>query len=193
MFMTKDNLRVVYKKKRTALSHADVEELSMVIAQRVLNEINGSTQHVHVFSTIQKFNEPDTSFLTKQLMLHGHFVYTSVIEKQNMKFNNVKIDPDTQFENDSWGIPVPLNPAFIDDDVKFDIILVPLLCCDIRGNRVGYGKGFYDAFLKFQPNALKIGICFFEPVTEIDDVGLHDVKINTLITPDKTFYFDNAK
>ncbi|HLP13395.1 MAG TPA: 5-formyltetrahydrofolate cyclo-ligase [Flavobacteriales bacterium] len=190
--MTKSDLRAVYKKKRTALSQTDVEELSMVIAQRVLNEISGATQHVHIFSTIQKFNEPDTSFLAKQLMTHGHFVYTSVIEKENMKFNNVKIDLDTKFQTDSWGIPVPVNPVFAKENTQFDIILVPLLCCDIRGNRVGYGKGFYDAFLKYQPNALKLGICFFEPVSEIEDVASHDVRINTLITPDKTFYFDNA-
>ncbi|HYG52328.1 MAG TPA: 5-formyltetrahydrofolate cyclo-ligase [Flavobacteriales bacterium] len=190
--MTKNDLRAVYREKRTALSHTDVEELSMVMAQRVLNEINTSKQHIHVFSTIKKFNEPDTSFLAKQLMANGHFVYTSVIEKQSMKFNNVHLSHDTQFESDPWGIPVPVNPVFVGDDTKFDVILVPLLCCDIRGNRVGYGKGFYDGFLKFQPDALKMGICFFEPVTEIDDVAPHDVRINTLITPDKTFYFDRA-
>jgi 5-formyltetrahydrofolate cyclo-ligase len=55
------------------------------------------------------------------------------------------------------------------------VVFVPLLAFDKKGNRVGYGKGFYDAFLsKCKPETIKIGLSFFEAEETIDDVFEND-------------------
>lgn len=190
--MNKAELREIYKSKRAGLSTSDVEELSMVISQRVLNEITVAKQKIHVFLPIKKFKEPDTFLLIKQLMMYGDVLYTSLSDKNSLQMKHVKFDTETKFKEDEWGIPVPVHAIPV-ENIHFDIILVPLLCCDKKGHRVGYGKGFYDRFLVQQKKAKKIGISFFEPVESISDVDANDIELDMLITPEKTIVFDHEK
>jgi 5-formyltetrahydrofolate cyclo-ligase len=73
---------------------------------------------------------------------------------------------------------------------EIDLVFVPLLCVDKKGNRVGYGKGYYDKFLKeCRRDIIKIGFSYFEPVEKIDDVNRYDVKLNYCITPESFYSF----
>jgi 5-formyltetrahydrofolate cyclo-ligase len=70
------------------------------------------------------------------------------------------------------------------------VVFVPLLAFDTTGNRVGYGKGFYDAFLSnVKPETIKIGLSFFEAETSIADVFENDVKLDYCVTPKKIYAF----
>ena len=92
----------------------------------------------------------------------------------------------------AWGIQEPdpqtcqkINMAAI------DLIIIPLLAFDSHGNRVGYGKGFYDRFLQdCRPDTLKIGVCLDEPVQRIDDVESHDIPLDLCISPIGIHLFD---
>jgi 5-formyltetrahydrofolate cyclo-ligase len=67
---------------------------------------------------------------------------------------------------------------------------VPLLAYDKHGNRVGYGKGFYDNFLsKCKPETIKIGLSFFPPEDKIDDVSENDVNLDFCVTPEGIISF----
>ncbi|MFZ0597958.1 MAG: 5-formyltetrahydrofolate cyclo-ligase, partial [Flavobacterium sp.] len=71
-----------------------------------------------------------------------------------------------------------------------EVVFVPLLAFDNVGNRVGYGKGFYDKFLaQCKPRTIKIGLSFFEAENQIDDVFESDVKLDYCVTPEKIFRF----
>ena len=64
---------------------------------------------------------------------------------------------------------------------EIDVVLVPGLAFDKRGYRIGYGKGFYDNFLK-KVNALKIGLCMdFQIVDKIPEKEW-DIKMDAVIT-----------
>ncbi len=66
------------------------------------------------------------------------------------------------------------------DDI--DLIIVPGVAYDNRGNRVGRGKGFYDRLLRSM-RAIKIGIGYeFQIVNEIQAES-HDVKMDIVISP----------
>jgi 5-formyltetrahydrofolate cyclo-ligase len=74
------------------------------------------------------------------------------------------------------GLEVPVS--------KIDVVFVPLLAFDKNGNRVGYGKGFYDNFLaKCREDVIKIGLSFFEPEEIIDDVFKTDIRLDYCVTP----------
>jgi 5-formyltetrahydrofolate cyclo-ligase len=67
---------------------------------------------------------------------------------------------------------------------------VPLLAFDEKGFRVGYGKGFYDRFLKqCKDGGIKIGLSYFNPIDTIEDAGEFDVPLNFCITPQKVYVF----
>jgi len=65
-----------------------------------------------------------------------------------------------------------------------DLVLVPLLAFDKENHRVGYGKGYYDRFLKqCRTDSKKIGLSFFHAVEKIDDVNEHDLALDVFIIP----------
>ncbi|WP_332020468.1 5-formyltetrahydrofolate cyclo-ligase, partial [Kaistella sp.] len=69
----------------------------------------------------------------------------------------------------------------------------PLLYCDQQGNRVGYGKGYYDGFFEtVNVETLKIGISFFGPDEEIDDLRENDIPLDYLVTPAEVLSFLGA-
>ena len=50
---------------------------------------------------------------------------------------------------------------------------------------MGYGKGFYDQFLKqCKPDVLKIGLSFFEPIQTIEDIFEGDILLDYCVFPD---------
>lgn len=69
------------------------------------------------------------------------------------------------------------------------IIIVPALAFDVRGYRLGYGKGYYDRFLSKHP-CKSIGIAFDECVCSELPYDVYDKKINCLITDRSVYYFD---
>ena len=65
-----------------------------------------------------------------------------------------------------------------------------LLAFDFEGNRVGYGKGFYDRYLYTLPaNVMKIGISLFPPVEHIEDADEFDMPLDYCVTPKLVYDF----
>ena len=72
-----------------------------------------------------------------------------------------------------------------------DVVFVPLLAFDNKGNRVGYGGGYYDRLLqKCKKETLKIGISFFEAEQyTIQDIASTDVTLDYCVTPNTIYSF----
>ena len=173
--LTKNELRTLYKAKRMALSQDEVNFLSQKMLENFILQFNPiENQKVNVFLSIKKFNEVNT-----QIFIDYFF------EK---KIISVEIFPDSEFKINSWGIKEPISN--IASNVELDYVLTPLLYCDSFGNRVGYGKGFYDQF--FSENSKiqkKIGLNFFPPNETIGDVYEKDVTLDGLILPNQILGF----
>jgi 5-formyltetrahydrofolate cyclo-ligase len=65
---------------------------------------------------------------------------------------------------------------------QFDVIIVPMLGFDETLNRIGYGGGYYDAFLATQPKAKKIGVCFETGKVGKIPVADHDIALDVIVT-----------
>lgn len=70
----------------------------------------------------------------------------------------------------------------LEKKIKLDLIFVPGLCFDKSGNRLGFGAGFYDEFLKLNPDSFKIGCCPKECVLDSLPVDRWDIKVNMILT-----------
>ena len=104
------------------------------------------------------------------------------------EIKTIQLKPDTPLKENDWGILEP-EDDFV-EDIKYDIVITPLLYCDNNGNRVGYGKGFYDMFFsKIDHHALKVGVSFFPPEALISDVSEQDVPLDYLVTPTEVLSF----
>lgn len=101
------------------------------------------------------------------------------------------LTPATELVENRWGVPeaVSSDQSSMTTD-QVDLVIVPLLAYDARGYRVGYGKGYYDRFLAdCRPDVRKIGVSFFEPVPQIEDVDEFDVRLDACVTPEKVISF----
>jgi len=186
--MKKSEIRKIYLEKRKALLQDEVSLLSEKIFENFINHFKPySGQKVHVFIPIEKFNEIRTeSFIQYCLSRHIQVLVPKIVDK---KLISVEIFSDTKFETNAWGIfePVSSEDSQIYD---FDFIVTPLLYCDKKGNRVGYGKGFYDTFFEMvSENSKKIGVNYFDPDDMIDDVWKNDIPVDYLVTPVEVLSF----
>ena len=65
---------------------------------------------------------------------------------------------------------------------RLDLILVPGVAFDLRGNRLGRGRGFYDRLLA-ETRGVKCGIAFDEQITGEVPTGEHDLQMDFILTP----------
>src|SRR6476469_4731369 len=157
--MTEPALRQIYLQKRRDLSTADVAQASKRIADRFFWDIElDAAATLSTFIRIPKFNEIDTSAIYYRLWKDRPWIKTYA-PKTNVwtgDLENLTLFPDTPFTENQWGVREPTSGDAI-DPASLDMIIVPLLCTDASGHRVGYGKGIYDRFLaKCRPSCLKI-------------------------------------
>ena len=96
----------------------------------------------------------------------------------------IKIDETTRYETSNFKIREPIsNEPYLG---KIDLFIVPGVAFDINGNRLGYGGGYYDKYLK-DTNASTIGICFEEQITNEIEPEEHDIKVDIVQTERKTY------
>lgn len=80
----------------------------------------------------------------------------------------------------SYGIEEPTGERFI-DYASIDLIAVPGIAFDSKGNRLGRGKGYYDRLLPHIPAAYKVGICFPFQIVEEVPVKPFDIRMDEII------------
>lgn len=189
-WMTKAELRKTYLEKRRAMTAEEVGSCSRVIADRVfaLFDFTKFTA-VHCYISIPKFNEIETGYIFERIWREFPNVRTAVprVDDTSGELEHFYYTPETSMVENAWGISEPAG-ADRADPKEFDLVLVPLLCFDERGNRVGYGKGYYDRFLReCRADCVKAGLSLFPPVIEISDIHVGDVALDLFVMPNGVF------
>ena len=187
--MNKKDLRSTYKKKRKTLNQSTIENLSLQIANQALKLPIWDASFYHIFLTIKHLKEIETEPLISILFGKDKNV---VISKSNIstgKMTHFLLTDNTLIKPNIWSIPEPEGGVQIQDN-QIEVVFLPLLVFDEKGHRVGYGKGFYDTFLENCPNAIKIGLSFFEAEAKIDDHKAYDIPMNYCITPNRVYQFE---
>jgi 5-formyltetrahydrofolate cyclo-ligase len=188
--MDKFAIRKMHLEMRRAISKETKEEFSEKIANRVLGFLksNPAIRHVHLFLPIQRLNEINTIPLFETMQDMGYVLYTSYLDPKTQDLGTLEISRTKEFEKDAFGIPIPKDIRFVGNDL-IQLVLVPLLAFDTKGNRIGYGKAYYDLFLsKLNPEIIKVGLSFFPPLNEIP-IESHDIGLDICITPDAIYHF----
>lgn len=188
--MDKKELRRVYKAKRQALSDADIEEQSLAVANGLLQLPIWDKTYFHIFLPIVELREIDTEFILHLLSGKDKEVVVSRSDFAKRTMTHFLLTENTKIKKNSYNIPEPINGLEVPAKT-IEVVFVPLLAFDIFGNRVGYGKGFYDKFLaECRPETLKIGLSFFEAVDAVHDVFESDIRLDYCVTPDRIYQFD---
>jgi 5-formyltetrahydrofolate cyclo-ligase len=185
---TKENLRALFLERRLILSPAVREESSLAIANQCLKLPIWGFEYFHLFLPITKKAEVNTSFVLTILQARDKNIVLPKITSGD-SLTSILLTDSTEIIKNKWEIPepergIPIAPSML------DVVFVPLLGYDTFGNRVGYGKGFYDDFLKScKPNILKIGLSFFKPIRKIQGIRPEDIPLDYCVTPKEIYQF----
>ena len=189
--MNKKELRKKYKELRQFLSTVELEDKSLTIANQLLRMDIWDKLYYHLFLTIEEQKEINTEYILQILAGKNKEIVISKCNFEALSMTHFLLTDNTKIKKNSYNIPEPIDGLEV-PDAKIDVVFVPLLAYDKQGNRVGYGKGFYDNFLnKCKPETIKIGLSFFPPEEKIEDVSESDVKLAFCVTPDAIFSFTN--
>lgn len=190
--MTKSELRKIYLVRQKNLSSGERNEKSRAISERFFDYFDvHKINFLHSFLPIKKFNEIDTRFIFEKIWRGFPRIETVVprVDVESLEMESLIYKKETELAENVWNIREPLHDEFVEAD-KIDAVLIPLLCFDAQGFRIGYGKGFYDRFLKnCREDCLKIGLSYFAPVASIEDKNKFDVTLNYSITPKRIYNF----
>jgi 5-formyltetrahydrofolate cyclo-ligase len=187
--MNKQELRLKLKELRKQLSENDIETMSLAIANLVLKLEIWDKTYFHVFLPIVSQNEVNTEFILHLLSGKDKEIVVSRSNFETREMTHFLLTDNTKIKKNEYNIPEPVDGLEVPAS-KIDVVFVPLLAFDTKGNRVGYGKGFYDNFLsRCKPEVIKIGLSFFEPEDVIADCNDNDVRLNFCVTPSKIYEF----
>ena len=187
--MTKSELRKKYKSLRNTLSTAQIDDLSMSVANQLLKLPVWEFSFYHIFLAIEEKKEVNTDYILNILSGKDKNIVLSKSDFKSGLMTHFLLTDNTKIKKNSYNIPEPVDGIEILND-KIDVVFIPLLAFDTQGNRIGYGKGFYDRFLAdCKPETLKIGLSFFEAETEIIDFFESDVKLDYCVTPKQVYGF----
>lgn len=187
--MLKKEARKKFKEARKQLTFTEIDDKSIAIANQLLKLDIWDYTYYHIFLPIEEQKEVNTEYVLSILQAKDKEI---VISKSNFETNSMThflLTENTKIKKNDYNIPEPTNGLQVPNEM-IDVVFVPLLAYDLQGNRVGYGKGFYDNFLsECRPNVVKIGLSFFQPIDTIEDVFENDVKLNFCVIPEKNFAF----
>ena len=187
--MLKKELRQKYKELRKQLSENEIEEWSLQIANQLIRLDIWQHSFYHLFLPIESQKEVNTEYILQVLAGKDKNIVLSKSDFSTREMTHFLLTDNTTIKKNAYDIPEPIDGLEVPVS-KIDVVFVPLLAFDEKGNRVGYGKGFYDKFLaECKPEILKIGVSFFESEKVISDVLNTDIQLDLCITPTKVYNF----
>ncbi len=187
--MLKNDLRKKYKALRNLLTHEEIEQKSLAIANQLLALNIWDKTYYHLFLTIDILKEVETQFVLQVLAGKDKEIVVSKSDFSTLSMTHYLLTDNTKIKKNKFNIPEPIDGLEV-PVLKIDVVFIPLLAFDENGNRVGYGKGFYDSFLSnCKKDVIKIGLSFFEAEALIIDVFQTDVKLGYAITPNRIYTF----
>jgi 5-formyltetrahydrofolate cyclo-ligase len=129
-------------------------------------------------------SEVITDFIVKSAISEGKNVVVPVIKNPgDFHMHALRIIRLEDADQLIYGVRQP--EANLDNVVSkdsIDLVLIPGLAFDLSGYRLGYGKGYYDRWLKDVPVSKTVGLAYDFQITDRLPIGKHDLPIGTIVT-----------
>lgn len=131
-----------------------------------------------IYGYLSYNQEVRTQPILEQALLDGKKVAVPKIYGSEMKF--IYLEDLSQVEKGYNGIPEPVADAPIAEE-KDALVLMPGLAFTKKGDRMGYGGGFYDRFLAEEPNHPTLALCYDFQIVESLPTEEYDIPVDTVL------------
>ena len=161
--MTKKELRDQYRQKRLAITGKEKTKLDDLLLIQFQHLSFSDVAVLLTYAPMQHTAEPDVHLCERYLQhqVPGLQVAYPVVDFATHTMQAMLVTEDTPFVQNLYKIEEPAGGTIIQPE-GIDMIFIPMLVCDKQGQRIGYGKGFYDRYLnQCHETVLKIGFSYF--------------------------------
>ena len=182
--LEKKQLRRRVREQLSALSQEELRLSDAALFARFL-----ALPQVEAAKTIFAFwgipgREPDTSRLIGELVKRGKTVgLPRMLPEHRMEVR--RFEADRPLVKASFGISEPGEDCPLLDREDIGLVLVPAVCYDRRGFRLGFGGGYYDRWLEHF-SGVTVGLCRGAVLRETVPVEAHDAKVDILLTEEES-------
>lgn len=189
--MNKKQLKIKMLSDRTGLSNSKVLENSKKLIDLLKSHFLKNSRFLFYFpvkneidllslarETISK--NKTAAFPSIESAASDSIESTASIKNPEMLFRIVR-DLKNDFPNLIYRIPQPGSDSPIITPQKNDVVFVPGLAFDRKGNRLGYGGGFFDRFLKTFPG-ISVGVCHHIQLKNTLNILEHDIAVDYICT-----------
>ncbi|MDE6586437.1 MAG: 5-formyltetrahydrofolate cyclo-ligase [Clostridia bacterium] len=172
----KDEIRYVQKIKRKYFEGVRREFADEVIYQNFMT-VYGAYKSFFIYNSFG--TEADTKRIIAGCLEAGKDVYLPKVEGEN-----IFPVPYGEMKKGAFGVEEPCGQAY---KGNIDVAVIPLLAVNDRGFRLGYGKGYYDRFLKGR-NIIKVGLGYGFQLADFKEDGW-DEPLDSFLTEKGIYYF----
>lgn len=128
-------------------------------------------------------DEPDVTYIAKEALAKGKRIAYPKCSKEDFSMVFHFVNSPAELVRGAYGIMEPPDdaPVYTPGSDSHDVCIIPALAFDICGNRLGYGKGYYDRWLPFF-SGLKAGVAISDFVFDALPHGKFDCLVDIIVT-----------
>ncbi len=185
---TKGRIRKILRQRRDSLTEAEIARLSEEICGKIRRQPWYQEAEILYFY-YPLGSETDLLALAAEALERGKCVAFPRVAGLDMEFYQVR--DLGEFQEGSFHVMEPAGDRLI--RAAGALVLVPGLGFDARGNRIGYGKGYYDRYFARYPGCRKVGVAYGAQLVEALACDAQDVAMDAVATERGVRYFRDGQ
>ena len=175
---TKEEIRNRINKIRKKMPKETISEKSGKITNTLTNLEEYARSDTVMFYISLDFEVDTKELIKEELLKKDKTLIIPYLEENTI--NIYKLENFSSLKKGNYGILEPIKKEKFND--KIDLIIVPGVAFDKNGTRLGFGKAYYDEFLKDHKESIKIGLAFEEQIIDHIPIEPHDKSVDMIIT-----------
>ncbi|MBD3248874.1 5-formyltetrahydrofolate cyclo-ligase [Candidatus Woesearchaeota archaeon] len=173
-------------RKKARDSRDDIEEDEILSLSRDIKNNLFSLEEISKNSVINCYasfqSEVYTFGMIHDILEIGKTLTLPKTKNKDLELYNISHKDIKRLKQSRWGIYEPLGDTRTLDVKEHDVVIAPGIAFDLKGNRLGYGAGFYDRLFSKSKRTLKIALAFERQLIEKVPSEKHDIKLDMIIT-----------
>ena len=178
----KKSLRAEYKAVRDSIDADIRKNQDAIIFQKVI-ELKEYKRANTIFVYVSFGSEVETKRFIERIISDGKYAVIPKCDTKSHTMHTFKIDSLSQLKKGAYGIEEPCEDCVEVLKEHIDLVVVPGLCFDLKGNRLGYGGGYYDRFLA-DFKGFTVGLSYNECIADIVPADEYDCRLDLIISAD---------
>lgn len=183
--LAKSDIRKTILDKRNSISPLDIVNNSRIISNSVI-----STKEYQSSFSVGIYYSIGSEVKTFDIIKHSlenkkEIALPRVIDSTKIQFFKIMEDKfeKIKFTKGKYGIfENSMSTTIID---KIDLLIIPGIAFDLKGYRIGYGKGYYDRFLSLGKSKCIMGLSYESQIINGIPNNEHDIPVDIIITEKK--------